>query len=94
LLPKASSFLNPGGILVFATCSMQFEEGSPRIEKFIDNTPHFSLISNILSGELGNVLGLDDKSRKEGTLRTLPFFLDQAGGMDGFYIAALKNLSD
>lgn len=90
LLPKAASFLKPGGILLFATCSMQPEEGDPRIEAFLKTLPNFSLISSIISPLL-----IAGQALSEGpTLRTLPFYRDDLGGMDGFYIAALQSPSE
>ena len=68
LLPKAASLTAPGGILVYAVCSLQPDEGLPRILKFLAEVPDFCLIP-ILS-----LPGLDlPPDRFEGgVVRTLP----------------------
>ncbi len=87
LLPKAASFLKPGGILIFATCSLQQEEGDPRITRFLSELPDFRLIPVLPEPSLG--LSGNDVGRE--TLRTMPHFREEIGGMDGFYIAALQS---
>lgn len=86
LLPKAASLVAPGGYLVFATCSLQPEEGEPRIAKFLENAPEFRRIPGIsLSG-----LEAPDIVNENGSLRTLPHYLEEAGGMDGFFISVMQ----
>ena len=86
LLPKAAELTAPGGVLIYAVCSLQPDEGLPRIVKFLQNSPDFSLIP------LSNLPGLDlPTDRFEGgVVRTLPSDLPKSGGMDGFFIAALR----
>ena len=86
LLPKAASLTAPGGVLVYAVCSLQPDEGLPRIMKFLEEVPDFCLIP-ILS-----LPGLDlPPARFEGgVVRTLPCDLPKSGGLDGFFIAALR----
>lgn len=86
LLPRAAEHVAPGGWLVFATCSLQPEEGTPRVEKFLESAPEFRPIS------LPPVSGLDmpEEAVKNGTLRTLPHYLESKGGMDGFFIAVMQ----
>jgi len=45
LLPKAAALTAPGGVLVYAVCSLQPDEAMPRITKFLENAPDFRLIS-------------------------------------------------
>ena len=86
LLPKAAALTAPGGVLVYAVCSLQPEEGMPRIVKFLQNSPDFSLIPiSQLDG-----LDLPDARFEGGVVRTLPFDLSESGGMDGFFIAVLR----
>ena len=86
LLPKAASLVAPGGYLVFATCSLQPEEGEPRIAKFLENAPEFRRIPGLaLSG-----LDAPDIVNENGSLRTLPHYLEEAGGMDGFFISVMQ----
>lgn len=86
LLPKAAALTAPGGVLIYAVCSLQPEEGLPRIVKFLENSPDFRLIP------IPSLPGLDlPKDRFEGgVVRTLPCDLPKSGGMDGFFIAALR----
>ncbi len=86
LLPKAAALTAPGGVLIYAVCSLQPEEGLPRIVKFLQTLPDFSLIP------LSKLPGLDlpDARFEGGVVRTLPFDLSDSGGMDGFFIAALR----
>ena len=86
LLPKAASLTAPGGVLVYAVCSLQPDEGLPRILKFLENTPDFSLIP------IPALPGLDLPSERfeGGVVRTLPSDMSKSGGLDGFFIAALR----
>ena len=86
LLPKAASLVAPGGWLVFATCSLQPEEGEPRVAKFLETRPDFRPISLLpLSG-----LALPEEAVKNGSLRTLPHYGEEKGGMDGFFITVMQ----
>ncbi len=86
LLPKAISLLKPGGVIIFSTCSLQFEEGYPRIEKLLKDSPELRIIPVLPPN------AVDEKALEivENSLRTLPFGFSNCGGMDGFYIAALQ----
>lgn len=86
LIPKAASLTAPGGVFIYAVCSLQPEEGLPRVQKFLDNAPDFSLIP------LTDLPGLDLPPERfaGGVVRTLPCDLPKSGGMDGFFIAALR----
>lgn len=86
LLRKAASLLAPKGHLIFATCSLQPEEGAARIEKFMADLPDFRLIPvTELKG-----LSLPEARFEGGMLRSLPSDMADQGGMDGFFIAALQ----
>jgi 16S rRNA (cytosine967-C5)-methyltransferase len=86
LLPKAAALTAPGGVLVYAVCSLQPDEGQPRILKFLENMPDFRLIP------IPALPGLDlPKDRFEGGMvRTLPSDMPKSGGLDGFFIAAMR----
>lgn len=86
LLPKAASLTAPGGVLVYAVCSLQPDEGLPRIRKFLENAPDFSLIP--ITGLPG--LDLPSERFEGGVVRTLPSDMSKSGGLDGFFIAALR----
>jgi 16S rRNA (cytosine967-C5)-methyltransferase len=78
--------VEPGGILVFAVCSLEREEGEEQIASFLSTHPEFTR-APITANE---VFGHDEWITPDGDLRTLPFYLGDKGGMDGFYAARLK----
>ena len=87
LLPKAASLTAPGGVLIYAVCSLQPDEGLPRILKFLEATPEFCLIPIVsLPG-----LDLPPERFEGGVVRTLPCDMPKSGGLDGFFIAALRH---
>ena len=77
LLARASGWLNPGGTLVYAVCSLEREEGED-IVAACPLTP-----APIRADELP--AGLQPTT--DGWLRTDPGMLPDAGGLDGFFIA-------
>ncbi|MEP3888960.1 MAG: RsmB/NOP family class I SAM-dependent RNA methyltransferase [Hellea sp.] len=86
LLAKAAAFVRPGGTLIYCTCSLMPKEGRPRIDTFLQNVPDFRLIP-ILKAE---GLDLPEEAFSGGSLRSLPYYLEDKGGMDGFFIARLE----
>jgi len=86
LLPKAASLTAPGGVLVYAVCSLQPDEAQPRALKFLESSPDFSLIP------IPALPGLDLPSERfeGGMVRTLPSDMPKSGGLDGFFIAAFR----
>ena len=82
----ARRLVEPGGILVFAVCSLEREEGEEQIAAFLDAHPEFSR-APVTADE---VFGHGEWITPDGDLRTLPCHLSDKGGMDGFYAARLK----
>lgn len=80
LIERASSWLNPGGVLVYAVCSMEREEGEAQMDR-VSLTP-----APITQDELP--AGLVPTA--EGWLRTDPGMLADAGGLDGFFVARFR----
>jgi 16S rRNA (cytosine967-C5)-methyltransferase len=81
LLDAAARALAPGGLLVYATCSLEPEENEEQVEAFLNRHVEFGLEApgeDRLSSEF---LGA------EGELRILP----QRHGMDGAYAARLRH---
>ncbi|MBM0170803.1 RsmB/NOP family class I SAM-dependent RNA methyltransferase [Altererythrobacter sp. C41] len=80
LLARAAEWLKPGGVLVYATCSLEREEGEEQLDKAgLESLP-------IRAEELP--AGLSPSS--EGWVRTDPGMLPEAGGLDGFFIARFR----
>lgn len=88
LLESAAAMVEPGGILVFAVCSLEREEGEEQIAGFLAAHPEFSRLP--LAAE--DVFGRSEWISADGDLRTLPCHLADIGGMDGFYAARLRRL--
>ena len=80
LVAKAAEWLNPGGVLVYAVCSLEAEEGEEQAawidaELGLNRTP-------ITAEELPAGL----TPTPEGWLRTHPGMLAEQGGLDGFFV--------
>lgn len=90
MLAHAAALVKPGGILIFAVCSLQKEEGEKNGEQFLKENPLFTRIP-IKPQETGN---MPDMVTKDGDLRTLPYHLGHQGGMDGFYAMRLMRKAD
>ena len=76
LLARAAEWLKPGGVLVYATCSLEREEGERQ------DLPSSLAIAPIAADELPDGISPAD----DGTLRTDPGMLLENGGIDGFFI--------
>ena len=86
LLDAAVAMLAPGGCLVYATCSLQPEEGPERVAALLSRRPGLSLVP-VAAAELP---GLSEAVTKEGYLRSLPCHWSARGGLDGFFAARLR----
>ncbi|TCH98943.1 rRNA cytosine-C5-methylase [Roseococcus sp. SYP-B2431] len=80
LLEAAARLLGPGGRLVFATCSLQAEEG----EAHLAQLPEGLRIDPIRDEEVPEI-----GATPRGTLRTRPDLWSDRGGMDGFFAVRL-----
>ncbi|HYS45075.1 MAG TPA: RsmB/NOP family class I SAM-dependent RNA methyltransferase [Rhizomicrobium sp.] len=86
ILVSGAAMVEPGGLLVFAVCSLEREEGEEQIAVFLAAHPEFSR-APITADE---VFGHSEWITPEGDLRTLPCHFSDKGGMDGFYAARLR----
>jgi 16S rRNA (cytosine967-C5)-methyltransferase len=89
ILESAAALVEPGGLLVFAVCSLEREEGEEQIAGFLAAHPEFSR-APVTADEL---FGHSEWITSDGDLRTLPCYLSGKGGMDGFYAARLRRLT-
>lgn len=80
LAAKATEWLNPGGVLVYAVCSLEVEEGEQQAA-WIDANCGLTPMP-ISAGELPAGL----TPTPEGWLRTHPGMLADQGGLDGFFV--------
>jgi len=88
LLANAISMTGPGGLVVYAVCSLQPEEGIGRIEALLASGAPVAREA-IRAEEIG---GLAELLTPAGDLRSLPCHLAAKGGMDGFYAVRLRRL--
>ncbi|HUN40427.1 MAG TPA: transcription antitermination factor NusB [Acetobacteraceae bacterium] len=84
LLAAAVGLLRPGGRLVYAVCSLQPEEGAPRIDTALARGG--LRLEPFTVDELADV---PEARTTEGYLRTHPGMWPELGGMDGFFAARL-----
>jgi 16S rRNA (cytosine967-C5)-methyltransferase len=88
LLAAAAEMLAPGGLLVYATCSLLPEEGEDRIAALLAAGAPFKRLP-IEGAEIG---GLEEALTGDGELRILPSHWPQHGGLDGFFASRLRRL--
>jgi 16S rRNA (cytosine967-C5)-methyltransferase len=86
LIDRALGFLKPGGRLVYATCSLLPEEGEGQLSAALARHPGLEVTPGALAlpgVEAGWIT-------PQGGLRLRPDYWADRGGMDGFFIAALR----
>jgi 16S rRNA (cytosine967-C5)-methyltransferase len=88
LLAAAADMVCEGGLLVYAVCSLEREEGVEQVDAFLRQNRNFAR-EPVTGGEL---FGHSEWTSAQGDLRTLPCHLADKGGMDGFYAARLRRL--
>lgn len=84
LLESAETMLKPGGRLIYAVCSLQPEEGRPRMEAAIARG---RLRHDPFTPE--ELAFLPEALTSDGFLKTHPALWRDRGGMDGFFVARL-----
>lgn len=85
LLDRAAQWVKPGGMLVYATCSLERAEGEDQITAFLDRHSGWA-IDPARVDELPDAIFPD----AQGLVRTLPGMLSEAGWLDGFFVARLR----
>jgi 16S rRNA (cytosine967-C5)-methyltransferase len=90
LLDHAAELVRPGGLLVYATCSLEPEENESQIEALLARCKDFVRVP-VQAEEIG---GINNFVSTAGDLRTLPCQLadpePRLAGCDGFYAARLR----
>ncbi len=79
ILEACQAVVRPGGLLVYAVCSMDSSEGAEQAELFLRSHPDFTSEPPT---------GLGSAPTEQGYLRTLP----GPDGLDGFFAARLRKL--
>jgi 16S rRNA (cytosine967-C5)-methyltransferase len=80
LLDAAANVLGPGGLLVYATCSIEEEENDGQVDAFLDRHPDFE-VETVVAG-VADGGGIDD----DGRLRWLPHI----HGFDGAFAVRMR----
>ncbi|HEX8445862.1 MAG TPA: RsmB/NOP family class I SAM-dependent RNA methyltransferase [Sphingomonas sp.] len=83
LLAHAATMVKPGGLLVYAVCSLEPVEGEEIARAF--DLPDFA-VEAVRADELPTGFAPD----AEGFLRVVPGTLAEAGGADGFFVARFR----
>ncbi|WP_367159424.1 transcription antitermination factor NusB [Kozakia baliensis] len=86
LIDAAHDMLRPDGVLLYAVCSLQDEEGPQRVEAAL--TRGWELLP--FSPE--ELSAMPKARTKEGYFRTHPGMWQEFGGMDGFFAARLRKV--
>lgn len=84
MLDRAASWVKPGGMLVYATCSLEPEEGEAQADGFLERHGDFA------KAPIDPALLPSGIDPADGYVRTLPGMLAEQGGLDGFFIACLQ----
>ncbi len=85
ILENAYNMLEPGGTLIYCTCSLQKSEGEHQIQRLFENHEDAYKIP-VTAEEIG---GMDEPVTDYGDLRILPYHMAALGGMDGFFISRI-----
>ena len=88
LVDAARNMVRPGGVLVYAVCSLEPEEGPAIAAHALKNGWTRRPIAR------GELEGGDEFITADGDLRTLPSQWPEIGGLDGFYAVRLVRASD
>ena len=80
LLDHAATWVKPGGILVYATCTVNPPENEHIIQAFLDTHSHWQIDPPLANSPLANF------STSEGWIKVLP----HRHQMDGFFMVRLK----
>jgi 16S rRNA (cytosine967-C5)-methyltransferase len=86
MLKRAAGWLKPGGVLVYAVCSLEPEEGERVAAAFLGIRPDFAA-EPPKSAELPEGIAPD----AAGFVRVLPGAIADQGGADGFFIAQFRH---
>ncbi len=89
LLDHAATCVKPGGLLVYATCSLEPEEGEHQVAQFLKRNEKFR-IEPVDSAQFGLASAMVNR---DGCLRLLPPAMAVIGGVDGFFAASLRRLA-
>ncbi len=95
LIDAGLTLLAPGGRLVFATCSLEPEEGEDRIRALLERNPDVKVVPPGPTGPPDNDCPsvFREGVTADGWVRLMPHYQAEAGGMDGFFAAAIERIT-
>ena len=88
LLDAAIDMVQPGGLIVYCSCSLESDEG-PALVQVLKNKSALIKHVSILPEEVG---GYKEFISNAGDLRTLPCHLSERGGIDGFFATRFQRV--
>ena len=84
LFDRALGLLNPGGRMVYCTCSLLAEEGEDQLAAALLRHPGLTVISPVIAGIDPSWITPD------GALRLRPDYWADRGGIDGFFMVCVQ----
>lgn len=82
ILENVSTYVKPGGVLLYCTCTLQSPENENIVTAFLERHPEYTLEGFTLPGPVGEV--------RSGMVTLWP----QRHGTDGFFFAKLRRRAD
>lgn len=93
LLKAAADALDKDGILIYSVCSIAKAEGEEQIQNFLAENTNFKIVP-IKTSEIEKFgIWNDNFILENGTIRTLPFYEQNIGGMDAFFVCKLQKIN-
>lgn len=87
LVRQAAGWLKPNGCLIYATCSLQFEEGEHIADAIAADSGAGLVPDPVSADEAGDFAAAITAA---GTVRLRPDLFTGIGGVDGFFVARFR----
>jgi 16S rRNA (cytosine967-C5)-methyltransferase len=87
MLERCSGWLKDNGFIIYSVCSLLKEEGEEQIKIFLKNNKRYSVVHPRTQSYIDQE---GCEIQKESGIRIMPFFKENIGGTEGFYIAYLQ----
>ena len=87
LLENSARIVKKGGIILYSVCSIAQAEGELQIDNFLNQHKNFKILPITYTG-----IKISGLIQNKGWVRTLPYHLQQDGGMDAFFICKLQRI--
>ena len=90
MLKRADQWVRVGGLLAYATCSLDPREGEAQMKDFLEQNPNYEACAP--TGLPEDLCGHFKEGSEFGYLRTTPADWRDKGGMDGFFAGVLRKI--